>query len=149
MERLLEKYHPLTKEDVELCSKGSIEAFENGKLTEEYMERLMRFTAMNRHIKHNGLASLPVLQGAEIDSPTIVNTTIPEECDELGITADEYNELKGDYGSILGISVNRYVHLISLCPIRQKPSAVNLIFYHSIPPNDKKNIPCRAMRIRW
>jgi hypothetical protein len=110
MERFLEKYHPLTREDVESCSKGSIEAFENGDLSEERMERLMRFTAMNRHIKQNGLAPLPVLQGAETEAPNMVNETTSEECDGLGLTMEEYKVLKGDYGTILGISVNKYVY---------------------------------------
>ncbi len=119
MERLLEKYYPLTKEDIENCCKGSIEAFIRGDLSMEHMERLARFTATDRQIRHHGLATLPNLHNNnEIDDEEstrnlmLVETVpeVPEECIDIGINAHEYNVLKGNYGTVLGITVNKYVY---------------------------------------
>ena len=127
MENILAKFKALTKEDIEACSKGSIEAFERGELTTEYMERLARFAATNRQIKHHGLMPLPHLQGEVNNSPNffmlngnVESESLPIECEDLGITQQEYNALKGEFGTVLGISVNKYVYKTLICKCKSK-----------------------------
>jgi hypothetical protein len=123
MQRLLSKYGHIRAEDIEECSKGSIDAFERGELSEEYMERLVRFVSINFQLKQHGLASLPTLSGkveeAPLTAPTPIN--LPEECKDIGLSEREYGAIQGNYGTILGISVNKeaYRNLMQKCKTKR------------------------------
>jgi hypothetical protein len=129
MEKFLIKYHPVRIEDIEECSNGSVDLFLKGELSEEHMERLVRFAATNSQIKKHGLAPLPIISttGEEDNSLFRINEDkieesfiMPEECKEIGLTEQEYSVLKGDYGTILGISVNKIVYRALLRKCRSK-----------------------------
>lgn len=113
MERLLKRYAPVSLGDIEQCHKGCIDAFLCGKLSEEYMERLVRFTATNNQIQRHGLAALPLSLTGEAslrDEAECTEESLPEECKEIGLTKREYSALKGDYGTVIGVSVKKNVY---------------------------------------
>ena len=127
MENILAKFKALCKEDIEACRKGSIDAFERGELSNEHMERLARFTATNRQLKHHGLMPLPHLDGEVNDTPNffmlngnVESESLPVECEDLGITHQEYNALKGEFGTVLGITVSKYAYKTLMCKCRSK-----------------------------
>lgn len=134
MERLLNKYCPsISIYDIE---KESVDAFLRGELSEEYMERLVRFTVTNKQMQQYGLEPLPSITAtneekeekmppnAENKSPCIM---LPEECMEIGLTEQEYNALKGDYGTVMGISMNKsvYTALLRKCKTKMALSIRN------------------------
>lgn len=133
MQRLLAKYGPIRAEDIEECSKGSIDAFEKGELSEEYMERLVRFASTNFQLRQHGLASLPTLSDeAEKQSymptaPPPPPITLPDECKDIGLTVQEYTAIQGNYGTVLGISVNKkaYKNLMDKCRSKRALSIQN------------------------
>ncbi len=117
MERLLDKYHPRISVDaVEKCYKGSVNAFMRGELTEEYMERLVRFTVTNSQIQQHGLDPLPSIKSTsnenkrEEEEAQNKSLVLPEECIEIGLNEQEYAALEGDYGTVMGISMNKTVY---------------------------------------
>ena len=116
MERLLEKYHPkITVDAIEKCYKGSVNAFLRGELTEEYMERLVRFTVTNSQIQQHGLDPLPSIKSMTNEhkmekKAQISSLILPEECIEIGLNEQEYAALEGDYGTVMGISMNKTVY---------------------------------------
>ncbi len=135
MQRLLSKYGPLRAEDIEECSKGSIDAFERGELSEEYMERLVRFASTNFQLKQHGLASLPTLSGKEADEGSLSiqrpcpppPLILPDECKDIGLSEREYSAIQGNYGTVLGISVNKevYRNLMHKCKSKRALSIQN------------------------
>ena len=109
MERLLRRYSPVSADDIE---RSAVDAFQRGELSEEYMERLVRFTATNNQIRRHGLAALSLTQPDDSVSVCVreVAEPLPEECKEIGLSEQEYAALKGDYGTVLGISVDKNVY---------------------------------------
>lgn len=142
MDRLLRQYR-VSVEDVNLCDKDAIAAFERGETSEAHMERLVRFVATNRQIQHYGLAELPLLptdarkkSAVARDGRSYLSVLLdrkeeepaqeqpeqewPDECREIGLTAREYSYLKGDYGTVLGIAVNKAAYKALLRKCRSK-----------------------------
>lgn len=141
MERLLRQYG-VSAEEIALYNAEAIPAFERGETSAEHMERLVRFVATNRQIKHYGLAELPLLptdarkkSAVPRDGRSYASVLLemreeeraeeeeearPEECRAIGLTAREYAYLKGDYGTVLGISVNKGVYKALMRKCRSK-----------------------------
>ena len=124
MQRLLAKYGHIRAEDIEECSNGSIDAFERGELSEEYMERLVRFVSTNSKLRQHGLASLPTLSGKAVETqapPPPPPIILPEECKDIGLSEREYGAIQGNYGTVLGISVNKevYRNLMQKCKTKR------------------------------
>ena len=137
MERFLKQYPHVDVKDVEKCDSKAVAAFQRGELTEAHMERLFRFVATNKQISQHGLAQLPplpsdarkksveeglsfmsvLLHGYAAEPAKEEEEALPEECKEIGLTRQEYAMLKGDYGTILGVSVDKsvYRNLIRKC----------------------------------
>lgn len=142
MEALLKKYSPVTIAEIEGCYSGAIDAFQSGELSVEYMERLVRFAATNGQIKQHGLAPLPLLTPSSVPvtqhdeeffmlnraraatssgAPDETAEPMPEECKEIGLTEMEYSVLKGGYGTVMGVSVNKPVYkaLLRKCKTKE------------------------------
>lgn len=127
METLLKKYYPVKIEDIEECSNGSIDAYRRGELSDDHMERLVRFVATHVQMRQHGMLSLlPSLKMPEmmddgffsmLSSNNTTTSALPEECKDIGLSEHEYNVLKGEYGTIMGISVKKIVYqtLIRKC----------------------------------
>jgi hypothetical protein len=119
MERLLGRYSSVSAEDIE---RSAVEAFQRGELSEEHMERLVRFTATNNQIRQHGLTGLSLTPGG---AARAAEEPLPEECKEIGLSEQEYAALRGDYGAVMGVSVERGVYKALLRKCKTK-SALSL-----------------------